>query len=280
VSVLGQTGRFHLGARPSWREELRAHNRYWDRRQKREVLATRMELAAAAARDKGEKPKLSLFRSIFRRIFGHAGRVKAAVLVALCLAPAAWSQGRAQVCGEERWDVKTLADDAAATVDLTPQDSTVDELAQGDRLCPTGDDARHADEQEVLRVEAVIACAKKEADRDIHLCLCAPDHWNPKTKTCDAQVGTKKANGSRFELIAESPDPACLKGSDQGGAITYGRFKLLRLIPDHEFTTGRTLIGQHVLVTGVRFHDKAHGQTGMSASCVELHPILDMEPAK
>ena len=183
-----------------------------------------------------------------------------------------------QACGEERWDVKTLADDGASTVDLTPQASTVGELAQGDRLCPAGDDSRHADEEQVFRIEAFIACAKREEDRDIHLCLCAPDHWNPTAKLCNADGGPRKADGAKFELIAESPDPACLQGSHAGGPITFGRFKLLKLIPDHEFTTGRSLIGQHVFVTGVLFHDKAHGQSGMSASCVELHPILDIEP--
>jgi hypothetical protein len=38
----------------------------------------------------------------------------------------------------------------------------------------------------------------------------------------------------------------------------------------------KPLTGKTVRVRGVGFYDFAHGQTGRSQSCIELHPILNI----
>jgi hypothetical protein len=37
-----------------------------------------------------------------------------------------------------------------------------------------------------------------------------------------------------------------------------------------------SLVGRQVRVRGVGFYDFAHGQTGRSESCIELHPVLSI----
>ena len=78
-------------------------------------------------------------------------------------------------CGTERWPVKTLSDQDAASVNFSPVDSSVAELRgltapaslpQSSRIAPT--------ELTVYSVTAQLVEFKLEEDHDIHLVIAEP----------------------------------------------------------------------------------------------------------
>ena len=42
------------------------------------------------------------------------------------------------------------------------------------------------------------------------------------------------------------------------------------------FSGYTTVVNDHVIVTGVGFFDKIHGQTGVAPNGIELHPVLSI----
>ena len=96
-------------------------------------------------------------------------------------------------CGRARWQQKTLTDPAAQAVNLSPLDSTVEDLIALPAPTPwTPDLPRQVTEFRASRVQAVLVAFKLEPDSNIHLVL----------------RGTSGAT-----MIAELPDPRCAYGS-------------------------------------------------------------------
>lgn len=185
-------------------------------------------------------------------------------------------QALRQVCGLERWSVKTVADQGAAAVlahASAPVSYTVEELAdlprpgtalaEDSRMVPT--------EQTVYRVTATMISVKHEMDGDYHMVL---------------QGSTGKT------MVAEIPSPDCYSGDR---AEVASDFQTARGVVDSLLATSsaespvrtggspsvlqRQRTSVRVTVTGVGFFDFPHGQLGMAANGLELHPVLKIDAA-
>lgn len=170
-------------------------------------------------------------------------------------------------CGIERWVVKTLTDSTYPEIDFDHvQEITVRELTEKEAPAHKPEDQRiKGVETTVWRVHAMLLGYKweraKKLDQDFHLIIADPrkdknDHW--------------------ITMVAEIPAPQCAPSeySDQ--------FKNLRLL----LTTMGKPKGTKVLwfdkpvpvvIEGVGFFDKIHGQDGVAPNGIELHPILKLE---
>lgn len=160
----------------------------------------------------------------------------------------------ALACGVERWPVKVGTDRSVAHVNTKPIPTTIAKL--GSIIAPHDPDRRHSSrfaptELHVYRIRGVLTLIKKERDRDYHLVV-------------------TDARNRRVHMIVESPNPACAKGSRFLGQIVAVRKAL-----DRRFGHFRQLRPNiPVMVSGVAFFDKIHGQTGVAPNGIELHPIL------
>jgi hypothetical protein len=160
------------------------------------------------------------------------------------------------LCGSGRWDVKTLKDTAAPTIDLQPIDTTVLRLDATPRPAPYLGPTRVAPvETSVFRIDARLIAMKTERDGDVHLI-----------------VGD--ADGADATLIAEFPATACTGGapSPDRTAMFWARDWLRDScgIP----TPRLTRLHGAATITGVGFFDYEHGQYGVAPNAVELHPVL------
>src|SRR5262249_18449247 len=144
-------------------------------------------------------------------------------------------------CGFERWPVKVLADPDARSVKYTPHDETITRLLRLSRPRSYPQLKRIAPvELTVFRVSAVANGIHLETDSDIHLVLsdpAAPDNT----------------------IIAEVPAPECAIGSGHESDFEAARKVALRLSP-----------GTQVIVVGVGFFDKTHGQAGSARNGIEI----------
>ena len=70
-------------------------------------------------------------------------------------------------------------------------------------------------------------------------------------------------------IVVEVVDPACATTSALLTTLSNARGQYQALGP---------LVGRQMRVRGVGFYDFAHGQTGRSESCLELHPVLSINP--
>lgn len=156
-------------------------------------------------------------------------------------------------CGVERWAVKTGVDSAAASVPLTPQDTTLAALAAIPR--PSGvvaSSPRQAVEKVVYRVHATLVGVKRENDSDYHLVL----------------------SDGGATAVAEIPHPSCVGSSPFAAGILASRVALDDLLGAPPSTTSFQRLSVPVVVTGVGLSDFAHGQTGEGPADLELHPVL------
>jgi hypothetical protein len=160
-------------------------------------------------------------------------------------------------CGIERWAVKTGTDPAAGQVNLT-QITPSSVLALGGLPVPPGTeqnpDQRAAPvEDTVYQVHAILREYKVEADSDVHLVL-------------DADGKT---------MIVEIPAPACVGPSSPfAPGITHARKQFEQVFAPGGYWQPA---GVPVIVTGVGFFDRLHGQTGVAPNGIELHPVLDIQ---
>lgn len=140
----------------------------------------------------------------------------------------------AQVCGIERWTVKTLQDRPKL---LRLQRTTVAHLISLPR--PASLPAtRLPFERHVFRVTAAVTLVRQEADQDLHLVL---------------QVGPA-------HMIAEAPNaPICTPK-----ATAYRK---------RQMASARKAVKlcASAVMTGVAFWDFKHGQTGVAPNAIELH---------
>jgi hypothetical protein len=158
-------------------------------------------------------------------------------------------------CGTERWNVKTMTDPRAIKVNLTPEADTIESLTA--LAAPTEPIERQGDiELKTLEVKGKIVVAKLEQDKDVHMVLRDP--------------ATKKT------MIIESVSPDCAAGSVVVSQITQVRKDVEAQFPEAA-VGGRQETDIDVIVTGVGFFDRLHGQEGVAANGIELHPVLDLK---
>jgi hypothetical protein len=166
-------------------------------------------------------------------------------------------------CALTRSDVKSLRDRDAARIafeDAIP--TSVTALNEVRPHCgPAGNRLRRAEELRVYQVVGRMTRVRRERDRDVHIVLADLVH-------------------PRDRLVIELGDPDTMKAR----ASPY-RERLLRarrtfddLQRELAVVSLRELEGRIVRVTGVGFFDVNHLQRGRSRSCIELHPVLSIEP--
>lgn len=152
-------------------------------------------------------------------------------------------------CGKERWAVKTMTDPLAGNVMLTPQQTTIADLVSiappvnpTDRVNPT--------EETTFTLSGTLTVIKQEADSDYHLVV---------------------EDGRRNTMIVEASAPSCAAGSR-----VLAQIERVRAAIDAKGGTSMTL-PVPVIVTGVGFFDRIHGQTGVAPSGIELHPLVAIQ---
>jgi hypothetical protein len=158
-------------------------------------------------------------------------------------------------CGVERWAVKTLTDPAARTVNLVARPATVAGMnALPAPTLPSNNTTRLPSERQAYRITATLVKYKLEADQDIHIVI---------------------AGGGKT-MIAEMPSVNCDYRARARYAMLVARNKL-----QARYGPARTYwryVSRLVTVTGVRFFDVNHGQSGVADNAVELHPVFGFRP--
>jgi hypothetical protein len=191
-------------------------------------------------------------------MISRAGR---AVLIALVVMgtflvfPAASTAPAA--CGSWRWDVKTLSDPNRASVRLRPRRVPVAGFRTRSRPPVTfnGSTPRYgAVEHHVWSLRARPIRAKVEGDGDVHLIISVP---NSRART----------------MIVEFPRKICVDAAYKRNMIAAARRKFINNCGPVNDSWSR-LTGL-VTVTGVGFWDSKHGQSGVAANGIELHPVLN-----
>lgn len=167
---------------------------------------------------------------------------------------------QAAACGVERWPVKVLADDDAASVDpLDDVSETVAELVhlpapaslpERNRLAPV--------ELTTYSIAARLVEAKLEPDADIHLIIADPSSG-------DTMI-TELPDADHCALTA---DPGFVAKMDAARSTFVAQFGLP---PNDRFLP----IGAMAHVTGVGFFDFVHEQRGVAPNGIELHPVLGL----
>ena len=149
--------------------------------------------------------------------------------------------------------MKTLTDTDAARVDvLSVSNSSISALNGLTARCSGLPERRsYAEEFRVYDVTGIVQVTRNEDDRDVHIALADP---TDVTKT----------------IVVEVVDPSCTTTSPFLTTLSNARSQYLSL---------GSLTGKGVRVRGVGFYDFAHGQTGRSQSCIELHPVLSISLA-
>lgn len=196
-------------------------------------------------------------------------RVWNAALIPL-VAVALWSlpvaSAPADRCGVWRWDVKTLSDSDAPQVNFAPSAETISQLRTLDEPGELKSRTPRIDpvEFQVYRVRGRLLEYKREQDRDFHVVVAQPDQ---PTRT----------------MVVEGVDPTCpgARDSVRVGAMQAVRQEFTALYGQP--TTGfKQVPGQPTaFAVGVGFWDScrgAHIPRGAAPNCIELHPVLAVEP--
>jgi hypothetical protein len=141
-----------------------------------------------------------------------------------------------ELCGTERWTVKTLQDRPHL---LPVRTVTLRFLItrHPPAYLPT---TRLAFEHHVFRVIAAVILKRLEYDGDYHLVL------SDRGQT----------------MIAETPMLGC---TSRAAATMRAKMQTARQV---------ARLCRHAAVTGVAFFDFQHGQTGVAPNAIELHPVL------
>ena len=164
-------------------------------------------------------------------------------------------------CGQERWKVKTSADQDASRVNFNAIPFTIAEL---NRLpAPTRKqlnaklDSRFPHEMKTYTVTGYLVGFKLEADEDFHIVI--EDLKSPGTTMI---VEIPSGNCVPKGVIKLSTDLRTSWEARFGKAEIGG----LKKLPAHKIK---------VKITGVGFFDFLHGQTGVSKNGFELHRVID-----
>jgi hypothetical protein len=166
-------------------------------------------------------------------------------------------------CALTRSDVKALRDrDAARIAFDVVIPASVTSLNDVRPHCgPAGNRRRREEEFRVYQVVGRITRVRRERDRDVHIVLADLVH-------------------ARDRLVIELGDPDTKKGrvSPYRDRLLSARRTFDDLQRELAVVSLRELEGRTVRVTGVGFFDVNHFQRGRSRSCIELHPVLSIEP--
>jgi hypothetical protein len=170
----------------------------------------------------------------------------------------------ALTCGSERWDVKTLSDPTAASVQLDhPQEAKVADLRKLPAPTFSDQEPRTAAEKTVYTMEAYVLGYMQETDEDFHVVI-ADD--------------PKAASGT---MVVEIPAADCVQTSVAKNQIDAARAAFTSMVqsspPKAKYRPLRQPL--KVTLTGVAFFDKLHGQKGVAPNGVELHPVLSVARA-
>lgn len=159
-------------------------------------------------------------------------------------------------CGVERWPVKVGRDKDVGKVSTSAEMATI--AALNELPAPNNPNSRKnsrfSTELKTFRVNGIVTLIKREKDEDYHLVITDPD---------DEDV----------TMIVESPAPNCAQNSR-----FLEQIKEVRQAIDDKLgkIKGKKTPNVRVTVTGVAFFDPIHGQTGVAANGIELHPILNI----
>ncbi|MFL5937446.1 MAG: hypothetical protein ACJ76U_11455 [Gaiellaceae bacterium] len=178
--------------------------------------------------------------AIRARIAVAVSLLTAAVFAASLASPRAPHSSAATAraaCGVERWTAKTLGDRPSL---LPTRATTIKYLVT--RQTPEGSPGVRAPfERHIFRVTAAVTLVRPEDDGDFHLVL---------------------QDSAGRTMIAESPNGGCDRSA------TAHRQRQMATAHAHVRLCSRAS------VAGVAFFDFNHGQTGVAANAIELHPIL------
>jgi hypothetical protein len=185
---------------------------------------------------------------------GRLERCATAAIVVL--ASAACALTRSEVKALRDRDAPRIAFDAVIPTTVT----TLNELRP--HCGPAGNRRRSAEEFRVYQVVGKIIRVRRERDRDVHIVIA--DLERPRDR-----------------LVVELADPDTRSGrrSRYRDRLTAADRMFDDLQKQLGVRNGRELEGRIVRVTGVGFFDMHHFQRGRSRSCIELHPVLAIEPA-
>ncbi len=186
-------------------------------------------------------------------------------LVFICtiiLLQSVWSQ-TTKCGGETRWESKVLIDSRANLIDFTPKSATIHTLSKW-KLVVTGDTTpRFLNERKAVKVKALLAEYKREADKDYHLILIDPKH-------------------PEDSMVAEIPGPECPQAKQSGHAESYQEaLDSLTAISGGKLNKTKKSFNPPVkcFVTGIPFYDPPHHgrkPEGNAPNNLEIHPIMKM----
>lgn len=151
--------------------------------------------------------------------------------------------------------MKTLNDRDRAQVDVTPRRASVSELGKltVPRIRPPDGRSGEA-ERRVYCVEAWVIEARPQNDGDLHVVLAGIEDTTTR-------------------MIVEIPDVRCASvcESRYAAAFATAHQTMERRLATWNTDTLR------VVITGVGFFDRNHGQFGAAPNFFELHPVLAVQ---
>jgi len=156
--------------------------------------------------------------------------------------------------GIELWNIKTLTDPNADEIDESDTLLTIKQLIAIDTEVLRQKKQRLPFEKRIVKVKKVlIRKVILENDNDYHLV-----------------IQDRQGN----HMVAEIVDPDCpdAQQSDYIDSYYNVRNTINRL--------GNKFMHYEFEITGTLFLDRAHGQTGMAANNIEIHPILSLKATK
>ncbi len=157
--------------------------------------------------------------------------------------------------GKDRWDVKTLTDLNASTINYTSTNITVANLISIPLQKSIEDNTpRFGIEYNTYTLQCHIREYKLSDDGDYHLVL--QDLSDPS-----------------ITMVGEIPDPYC--------ASVKQSLRFNEIIKARQDFKNTLLVTAQVdtfvyIITGVAFYDKVHGQLGAAPDAIEIHPILSI----
>ena len=155
--------------------------------------------------------------------------------------------------------MKTLSDRDATRVNFTPVLTTVSDLTSHATHCEAGPDQRVYDEEfQTYEVTGRLEIVRVEDDRDYHVVL---------SDLVDRSI----------TMITEVVEPACegAVSSPFVSMLKEARTAFLNLFAG---SMASSLVGRVFRVRGVGFYDFNHGQIGRARNCIELHPVIRIQP--
>jgi hypothetical protein len=238
----------------------------------------------------GSRPRLSREPYVTRHLRLAATLIVLAFPLLGCAALSAPlpHRGAALVCGVERWPIKTLADEGARRVNLTPVPTSVDELlqlpvpatvSQAPRPEPGGGGRRGQGED-----SAPAAAGRNQRAEPVELTTYQVTARLVEARyedNGDVSLVLASLQDPRRTMIAAFPDaPVCTTGAAavHVEAMQQARKAVIETVGVSPLNRSVRASGTAEVV-GVGFFDAPPGAEGAAPSGVELHPILRFTPA-